>query len=288
MTTPTLQLYRGGRLAADASIETLSFCLDHPAWTHAPSGYYYRIFTDGRGAKWLATWGDTKLDLRPIDGRTEDADLPEITYTELPSWLGEGPIPIVRSLASLGTVMRISTLCLWEALSAAVIMQGMPTTIGRAHYRQWCRLYGAHHSHPEGPVHTAPGAKVVLSLPHRGFADTGMGHDTARVLRSAAAAYLEQADDWSRYSGERLVTVLRHIPGLTLSAAATAVVDYTGDGSCYPLASALDGWISRAPVNGHEQAPRLREAVETWAFTPGRRHALTLAILAREHRAPTP
>jgi hypothetical protein len=255
-------------------------------WTHGRSGYCHRIFANRHGMKWLATWGDCRLGLHPIDGCTEDSDLPKITYTDLPRLLGQAPIPIVRSLASLGTVMRISTLCLWEALSTAVIMQGMPATTGRA--RQWCRLYGARYPTPEGPFRTAPGAEFALRLSHRGFTDAGIGHDTARILRSAADAYLDHTDVWSGYSGERIVSVLRHIPGLTLPTAATAAVDYTGDGSCYPLASALDGWISQAPANGHEQAPRLREAVETWAFTPERRHALTLAILAREHRAPTP
>ncbi|RNG37356.1 hypothetical protein [Streptomyces botrytidirepellens] len=287
----SLHSHAGTQPATVAPVKTRSFCADHPAWTHTPSRYpynryCYRLFAGEQDTKWLATWGDGVLDVQPLAGYTADADLPEITHTDLSRLLGDAPIGLVRSLASLGTVIRVSTPSLWEALSAQVIMQDMLVTAGRDSYRQWCRLYGAYWSTPRGPLYTAPDAGFVLGLPDRRFTDAGIGQATALALRAAAAAYLEQADNWVRFTGEQLVAALRRIRGVTLWTAAAAAVDYTGDGSCYPLESALDYWASQAAVSGHTRTRSLCEAVKAWAWSPERRHALTLAILTRSHTSP--
>ncbi|MFI9063044.1 hypothetical protein ACIGQE_14355 [Streptomyces sp. NPDC053429] len=229
---------------------------------------------------WLLHWQGDGLVMRPIG--TSDAEAPTITYTS-PLHLPRQPeqAPLVNTLAGLGTVARVATLDLWDAITAAIFRHFGRAKQGAALYRSWCATYGQQHETPAGPRALPPTADEVLALSYEEFAAI-RARVYRPVLRSAARAYLVHHEEWAALGPDELFKALCDVPRLGEWNAAAATADHTGDHSLYPHGDrALRTRARRAQPGIH--LPRDdAEFVAMWrSWAPDRTqlHALTLFAL---------
>lgn len=136
-------------------------------------------------------------------------------------------------LAQLGKVARLTTPDLWDSITAAIFHHFGRAKQGAALYRRWCATFGRSHETFAGPLAMPPTAPTVLHLSDQGF-------DAIRIrlykplLRAAARAYVDNADEWQALEPDRLFKALCGVRRLGEWTAAAAVADYTGDFFLYP------------------------------------------------------
>ncbi|WP_053649735.1 MULTISPECIES: hypothetical protein [unclassified Streptomyces] len=256
---------------------------DHPAWRSRTEGYRVRL-VEHDGSPWLATLNRARghLLLQPVGAGA--AEPPALSYTSaitLPP-ATEQTCSLLDSLVRLGTVVRLTTPSLWDALVAAILRQTVSASIARRKHTAFCSAYGQHFTTPAGELALTPSPERVLALSVEGFEAVGTKFN-AWALRSAAEAYLDRGEKWAGLHGERLIAELASVPGIGPWTAAATAADATGDFSVYPHSDlAVRTWAGRAapglalPSAESEFAALWRE----WAPAPAQLHALTLFTLA--------
>jgi DNA-3-methyladenine glycosylase II len=136
-------------------------------------------------------------------------------------------------LASVIPSWRVRNTDLWDAIGNAILSQIVGAEQARAIYRRFCESSGDPVDTAYGVMHLFPDPVRVLRLPTRTFNALKMSF-TRALLRTAATAYLEHGDTWSRLGPAALVAGLRSIPGIGPWTAGVSAADYTGDFSVYP------------------------------------------------------
>lgn len=217
---------------------------DHPGWTTGPNDEPVRL-VEHQGAPWFVNWRGAGLTLRPLG--SDDAEAPPVDYASpinLPRL--DAAAPLVKKLATLGTVARLRNPSLWDAITTAILRQVVRAPQARAVYRRWCQIHGRTLDTPAGALFLVPEPETVLSLPDDAFASTGTKfHRTA--LQAAAASYLTHHDTWLALTPDELVKALDDVPRIGPWTASAAAADYTGDFSVYPHGDlAVRTWARRA------------------------------------------
>ncbi|MGW6849007.1 hypothetical protein ACWGCK_09625 [Streptomyces virginiae] len=208
---------------------------DHPAWMMPPglNGEALRV-VEYKGVPWLAHWQGAGLVLRPLG--TDHAEAPTISYTSaimLPREREQDRL--AQTLAQLGTVARLTTPDLWDSITSAIFHHFGRAKQGAALYRRWCATFGRSHDTFAGPLAMPPTAATVLHLSDQGF-DAIRLRFYKPLLRAAARAYVDNAEEWVTLEPDRLLKALCEVRRLGAWTAAAAVADYTGDFSLYPHA----------------------------------------------------
>jgi 3-methyladenine DNA glycosylase/8-oxoguanine DNA glycosylase len=259
---------------------TTTLLTDHPAWTVRPDGTTCRLAIVGAEA-WFVTWDGTELVVMELGGSVVNKTVAavETLPEDLPP---RAPSPLTTALAQLGTVHRLPSPTLWEAITSGLLRRIIRAPQARALYQRWITTYGPSWDTPAGVLHTVPGPQTVLGLTKDQFATIGAAlHHKA--LPAAAVAYLEHGKDWGQLPPDDLVKALQEVPGIGPWTAACAAADFTGDYSVYPHSDlAVRTWAAKAaPTALLSDDPRQFEAA--WArWAPDRRqlHALTTYTLA--------
>ncbi len=256
----------------------LALMTDHPGWIHGPDGSHTRLLDTGTGL-WLAAATPHDLAVTSLTG--SDELKPAVLTTEadeLPTGL---PPLLAGPLAALGTVRRMPTPWLWEAISTAILRQVVRAAQARKIYRLWCTRYGTVRDTAYGQLAAVPGPETVLALADEQFKAVGAAfHRTA--LQAAADAYLTHADRWRDLRPARLAMELTGVPRIGPWTAATAAADFHGDFAVYPHHDlAVRTWAARiAPA--HPWPRTEREFGTAWrrmAADDLQLHALTAYTL---------
>lgn len=265
---------------------------DHPGWITGRAGDPVRL-VDHQGVPWLAHWRPSAgLLLRPLgtDDATSPPPAPHTGPDELPTVPEAGLL--VREVAALGRVQRLSNPCLWDAITTAILRQVVRAEQARKVHRRWCAAHGRTIDTPAGPLSLAPGPETVLGLPDTAFTEAGTAfHRTA--LRAAATRYVAQRAAWVQLAPEDLVKALDEVPRIGPWTASAAAADYTGDFSVYPHGDlAVRTWARRAAPSMPFPESDRAFAARWQRLADGNRtqlHALTLFALTwgshagREH-----
>ncbi|WP_405679335.1 hypothetical protein OG859_18745 [Streptomyces sp. NBC_00048] len=255
---------------------------EHPGWHQTTTGEPVRV-VEHQGAAWLAHWERERehLLLRPLDAVAEEQ--PPVAYTsavDLPT-AAEGAL-LLDELVSLGTVARLTNPSLWDAITTALLRQGVTVTQARTRHHAYYTAYGRTFDTPAGPLPVAPSPALVLQISDDGFSEVG-AKSSRRGLRAAARAYLDRCDHWATLNAESLIKELVEVPYIGPWTAAAAAADFTGDHSVYPHADLSVRTSARraAPGLTLPSAERQFEALwRQWAPTQSQIHALTLFTLA--------
>ncbi|MGW1762742.1 hypothetical protein ACWCQL_01395 [Streptomyces sp. NPDC002073] len=259
-----------------------TFVTEHLGWHRTPEGEPVRV-VEHQGAAWMAHWERERehLLLRPLDA--DFGEQPAVAYTsavDLPT-VAEGAL-LLDELVPLGTVARLTTPSLWDAITTALLRQLVGAAQARKRHRAYYAAYGRAFDTPAGPLPLVPAPEIVLELSDEGFAAVGALFNR-RGLRAAATAYLDRGDHWSTLDPEGLVKELLEVPYIGPWTAAAAAADYTGDHSVYPHADlAVRTWAGRAaPGLALPSGDRAFEDLwRRWAPARATLHALTLFTLA--------
>jgi DNA-3-methyladenine glycosylase II len=252
---------------------------DHPGWIISPDGATGRLVTSEWQTCWLS-WDGTALARTSLDGGTAPAkDTVAVRPADLPP---AAPRALTGALAELGSVQRLRSPTLWEAITSGLLRRIIRAPQARALYQRWAAAYGTAHSTPAGKVHAVPDPHAVLELSPEHFAAVGAALHR-KALPAAAAAYLEQGDVWAKLPATELVTALQEVSGIGPWTAACAAADFTGDYSVYPHDDlAVRTWAAKAapsllfPDSPKEFAAQWRR----WAPDRHALHALTTYTLA--------
>ena len=225
----------------------LALMTDHPGWIHGPDGSRARLLNTGTGL-WLAAATPRDLVVTNLSGSD---DLKPVVLTTVADELPPDLPPLLSGpLADLGTVQRVSTPWLWEAISTAILRQVVRATQARKIHRAWCIRYGTVRDTAHGRLATVPGPETVLGLADGDFKDVGAAfHRTA--LQAAARAYLTHADRWADLRPGALAAELTSVPRIGPWTAAAAAADFHGDFAVYPHHDlAVRTWAARiAPAH---------------------------------------
>lgn len=257
---------------------------EHPGWHETPAGEPVRV-VEHQGVAWLARWESERehLLLRPLGTNGDgDSEQPPVAYTsavDLPT-AAEGAL-LLDALVPLGTVARLTTPSLWDAITTALLRQVVTAAQARKRHRAFYAAYGRTFDTPAGPLPLVPSPEVVLDLSDEGFAAVGALFNR-KGLRAAAAAYIERGGHWATLDPESLAKELVEVPYIGPWTAAAAAADFTGDHSVYPHADlAVRTWARRAaPGLTLPDVEREFEALwRRWAPTRSQIHALTLFTL---------
>lgn len=202
---------------------------DHPAWLRTDHGTIRVI--DGTTGPRLITVTGTHATVEALDSPPEHDDigssLPVDRFT-LPDLDHRVP-ELSTALRELGTVARIRTGNLWEAIAAAILRDHIGA------YRSIAVSLGQPIRLPSGvtwPQFPAPEA-LEAQTPER-LARFGIG-DAAPVLRMAANLYTRCGPTWEASSPDVAVTAVQTLPGVDETTARLAVVDWSGRFDLYPL-----------------------------------------------------
>ncbi|GHJ34470.1 hypothetical protein [Streptomyces sp. TS71-3] len=267
-------------------ITTLS--ADHPGRLLRPAGELVRLVVHD-GEPWLAYWkrsaGLVLVSIGSDDAAAPPA--PRIAPHELPCTTDARPL--VRMLATLGNVQRLTNPSLWDAITTAILRQVVRAGQARGTYRRWCTM-GEKVETPAGPLPLVPSPVAVLDLPDEAFIEAGTKFQS-RKLRAAAAAFTEHGSAWEELAPEELVKALDVVPGIRPWTAAAAAADFTGDFSVYPLTDHALRTCARRVLPGMPLPGLDHVFARRWRhFANDSRthlHALTLYTLAWASRAHT-
>lgn len=258
---------------------TTTLLTDHPAWTVQPDGAAARLVTTDVGA-WHLAWDGTGLTATPLDGTTAPA--PAAVETRAADLPPRAPRQLTEALAHLGTVNRLPSATLWEAITSGLLRRIIRAPQARALYQRWAETYGPAYTTPAGLMHTVPSPRAVLDLTDAQFKAVGAALHR-KALPAAATAYLTNADIWTELPADDLVKALQEVPGIGPWTAACAAADFTGDYSVYPHSDlAVRTWAAKAaPEARFAESPREFEAQWCrWAPDRHQLHALTTCTLA--------
>ncbi|MCT9090571.1 hypothetical protein N4G70_17160 [Streptomyces sp. ASQP_92] len=266
-------------------MSTTSIVTEHPAWHETPEGVVRVV--EHNGVAWVAHWQGDALLLRSVG--TTDVELPPVAYVSpinLPHHTEAQPL--VRELARLGTVQRLTNPSLWDAITTALLRQVVRARTAKERHRAYYAAYGRSVETIAGPLALAPTPETVLALNDEQFATIGAAFNRT-ALRSAARAYLDRGEHWSTLDADRLVKELVEVPYIGPWTAAAATADYTGDHAVYPHGDlAVRTWAGRAapslqlPSRENEFAAMWRR----WAPNRSALHTLTLLTLAYGSHTP--
>ncbi|MEU2248152.1 hypothetical protein [Streptomyces sp. NPDC019224] len=259
---------------------TATLLTDHPAWTVRADGTSCRLLAVGADA-WFVAWDGTRLVPSKLGGPAVNETVAAIE-TEPVSLPPNAPRPLTAALAGLGTVHRLPSPTLWEAITSGLLRKIIRAAQARALYQRWITAYGAAWDTPAGVLHTVPDPERVLALAAEQFTEIGAALHR-KALPAAAAAYLENGDAWIQLSPDDLVKALQEVPGIGPWTAACAAADFTGDYSVYPHGDlAVRTWAAKAaPTAALPEKPREFEAAwSRWAPDRPQLHALTTYTLA--------
>jgi DNA-3-methyladenine glycosylase II len=264
----------GGTMNTTATLLT-----DHPAWTAQPDGTAIRLVATDAGA-WYLVWDGADLTATALDGTAAPA--PAAVETRAADLPPRAPYPLTEALAGLGTVHRLPSATLWEAITSGLLRRIIRAPQARALYQRWATTYGPTRTTAAGPMHTVPSPRAVLDLSEAQFTVIGAALHR-KALPAAAAAYLTNGDLWAELPADDLVKALQEVPGIGPWTAACAAADFTGDYSVYPHNDlAVRTWAAKAaPDVQFSESPRGFEAAWCrWAPDRPQLHALTTYTLA--------
>lgn len=259
---------------------TTTLLTDHPAWATDPDGATCRLVVRGAGA-WFMAWDGTALATSQLGGPLAGERV-ETVATEPAQLPADAPRPLTKALARLGTVHRLPSPTLWEAITSGLLRKIIRAPQARALYQRWITTYGPSWETPAGVMHSVPGPHDVLELAEERFAVIGAALHR-KALPAAAAAYLKHGEIWCQLSPDDLVKALQEVPGIGPWTAACAAADFTGDYSVYPHSDlAVRTWAAKAaPSAPLPDTPRKFEAAwSRWAPDRPQLHALTTYTLA--------
>jgi len=258
---------------------TTTLLTDHPAWTVQPDGTTARLVTSETGT-WYAAWDGAAVAMTPLDGVSSPA--PAATVTAAKDLPTRAPGALTTALAGLGTVHRLPSPTLWEAITSGLLRKIIRAEQAKALYQRWAAAYGPAYTTAAGTMHTVPAPRAVLALSDEEFRAVGaMLH--RKALPAAATTYLEHGDTWAELPAEDLVKALQQVSGIGPWTAACAAADFTGDYSVYPHGDlAVRTWAAKAaPGFVFLDSPAAFEAQwGRWAPDRHELHALTTYTLA--------
>ncbi|MCQ8829877.1 hypothetical protein [Streptomyces malaysiensis] len=252
---------------------------EHLGWHKTSDGEPLRV-VEHNGSAWAVRWSDECLIMRPAESGNTDA--PPVAYTSpihLP--YGDEVQPLVDALTRLGTVQRLTNPSLWDAITTALLQQAVQVERARKTHRAFYAAFGRTVETFAGPMALVPSPEHVLALSDEGFAAVGAAA-SRDALRSAAEAYVAQADRWQQLAPETLVQELAAVRSIGATTAAVVAADVTSDHSIYPHGDlAVRAWASRvAPALPFPSSDREFEAVwRRWAPDRLTLHTLTLLTL---------
>ncbi|MFD5558583.1 hypothetical protein ACFWIA_32720 [Streptomyces sp. NPDC127068] len=117
-------------------------------------------------------------------------DAVETLAVDLPT---RAPRQLTEPLHQLGTVHRLPSPTLWEAITSGLLRRIIRAPQARALYQRWIAAYGTAWDTPAGTMHTVPSPDGVLDLTEEQFATVGAAlHHKA--LPAAAVAYLKHGE----------------------------------------------------------------------------------------------
>ncbi|MYY11077.1 hypothetical protein GT204_19720 [Streptomyces sp. SID4919] len=253
---------------------------DHPAWTVSQDGTTCRLIAIGSDA-WSVAWDGTGLVASKLGGPVSNKTGATIK-TEPASLPPNAPRALTEALAYLGTVHRLPSPTLWEAITSGLLRKIIRASQARALYQRWITAYGPAWDTPAGVLHTVPAPDKVLELTEEQFAGIGAALHR-KALPAAAVAYLEHGDAWGQLPADDMVKALQEVPGIGPWTAACAAADFTGDYSVYPHGDlAVRTWAAKAaPTAALPEEPReFAAAWSRWAPDRSQLHALTTYTLA--------
>lgn len=254
--------------------------IDHPAWTVLPDGTTCRLVTVGADA-WFMAWDGIALVPSKLGGPTADS-APASVETPTVDLPPRAPRQLSEALGQLGTVHRLPSPTLWEAITSGLLRRIIRAPQARALYQRWITAYGATWDTPAGVMHTVPSPDEVLLLAEEQFATVGAALHR-KALPAAAAACLEHSEEWAQLPADDLVKALQEVSGIGPWTAACAAADFTGDYSVYPHGDlAVRTWARRAAPTAPlpDDTREFEAAWGRWAPDRPQLHALTTHTLA--------
>jgi 3-methyladenine DNA glycosylase/8-oxoguanine DNA glycosylase len=258
---------------------TTTLLTDHPAWTVQPDGTTCRLAATDTGTWYMAWDGVALAPTRLGSQAAPPPDTVETPATDLPA---RAPRVLTTALAGLGTIHRLPSPTLWEAITSGLLRRIIRAPQARALYQRWAATYGPAYDTPAGLMHTVPSPRAVLDLTEQQFAAVGAALHR-KALPAAAAAYHHQGDVWAELPADDLVKALQEVPGVGPWTAACAAADFTGDYSVYPHGDlAVRTWAAKAApeTTFHESPKEFATQWGRWAPDRPQLHALTTCTLA--------
>jgi DNA-3-methyladenine glycosylase II len=208
---------------------------EHAAWFPTTDGGKVRVFQMPGGGRFRACTTGATLSLCPLGPAVAPVVTPPVydVFRLPPDALDEVP-ELAAALTSLGTVARLRTGNLWEAIGAAVIRQTMRVAHTTNLHREFCRAHGEPVDLPDSDRYWLfPTPQSVLALSAEQFHTAGLTVKRG-ALRDAATAFLSHGGRWQLLAPQVLVDQLRRIPGVGVRTALLAVVDWRNDWALYP------------------------------------------------------
>lgn len=258
---------------------TTTLLTDHPAWTAQPDGTTGRLAAHGWRACWLS-WDGAGLTATSLEGKPLPA--PETVVVDATDLPPNAPRPLAEALAELGSVHRLPSSTLWEAITSGLLRRIIRAPQARALYHRWAAAYGNTFTTLAGQVHAVPDPHMVAGMLPVHFDKVKAGLHR-KALPAAATAYLEHGDVWAKLPAVDLAAALQEVPGIGPWTAACAAADFTGDYSVYPHDDlAVRTWAAKAAptVRFPEEPKDFLAAWRRWAPEPDQLHALTTCTLA--------
>lgn len=217
---------------------------DHVAWCPMPRAHTRVIDLPDTG-RFVATARGQQLDVIGLDAV---GNTPVVDFYRAPTDLSSEADAMVKPLADLGTVARVRTADLWEAIGAALCHHSAVKRPWHA-YKDLCRDGGEQVPLPDSPRYAMfPTPDVIASETPISMAGTGLG-DVAGLLCDAADTYMRYAPEWTTAAPKDLITRLHAIDGIGEHAARQIAVDITGDFSSYPHDAEFRSWAGRIAPN---------------------------------------
>ncbi|MFE2599816.1 hypothetical protein ACFXCZ_25525 [Streptomyces sp. NPDC059396] len=266
-------------------MSTTTTTTEHPGWHETDNGEAFRV-VEHQGVIWVAHANSDGPVTRPSGtnaGTANHPAPPPISYTS-PLELPPHPeaAPLVRRLAELGTVARLTNPSLWDAITTALLRQVVRAGQAKKVYRDYCAAYGRSVGTSTGSYALAPDPETVLSLTDEQFSAVGAAFNRT-ALRAAAQAYLNNGARWRTLEPDRLMKDLIAVPRIGPWTAAAAAADYTGDFSVYPHGDLAVRTWARSAAPAALELPAAEGEFESlwrrWAPDPNVLHVLTLFTL---------
>jgi DNA-3-methyladenine glycosylase II len=163
-----------------------------------------------------------------------------------PSMRRRMPAAVRRTWGHAGTVVRLATPSLWEAVATAAVRQVVRASQARVLYSAMCDALGPVVTNDLGTEHGFPRPEQVLDACDEELLRMGLGFKR-RTLRTLARAFHDDPDlEFSPLDSEIVADRLHRLPGVGPWSVGVAICDNRNEWDAYPYEDlAVRKWGTR-------------------------------------------
>jgi DNA-3-methyladenine glycosylase II len=202
---------------------------DHCGWRSADACHSRAVYTPTgyrlvRATTSRLSWNGSP-DLSPYVGR----------HSLSPGMRRRMPVGVRRTWGHTGTVVRMATPSLWEAVATAAVRQVVRASQARHLYISMCDVLGPDVASGHATEHGFPRPETVLDVSDEDMSRLGLGFK-ARTLRTLARAFLDDpALEFSALASATLADRLLELQGVGPWSAGVAICDHRNEWDAYPF-----------------------------------------------------